>query len=92
MIRMMQYAGLDAHEPVNIGSSDERSMNDIVQCLGEILGRKLEIDYRPLPENDPVRRRPDTTRAKQRLGWEPKVALADGLRQTVEYFRGRLNG
>ena len=87
MIRLMRYEADDAWEPVNIGGGDERSMNDIVACLGEILGKKLNVERLPLPENDPVRRKPDTTRAKQRLGWAPKTPLLDGLRKTVEYFR-----
>ncbi|MCH7807980.1 MAG: SDR family oxidoreductase [Planctomycetes bacterium] len=86
--RLMDYTGDSAYEPVNIGGTDERSMNDMVTCLGEILGHKLEIEYKPLPKNDPVRRRPDCTRARQRLGWEPKVPLLEGLAKTVDYFRG----
>ncbi|MCH8966614.1 MAG: SDR family oxidoreductase [Planctomycetes bacterium] len=86
--RLMDYTGDSAYEPVNIGGTDERSMNDMVTCLGEILGHKLEIEYKPLPKNDPVRRRPDCTRARQRLGWEPKVPLLEGLATTVDYFRG----
>jgi len=90
LVSLMAYEGEGADEPVNIGSGDERSMNDVVQCLGEILGRKLDVDHLPLPENDPVRRRPDTTRAKQRLGWQPSVSLKDGLSQTVAYFKNVL--
>jgi nucleoside-diphosphate-sugar epimerase len=87
LVALMKYDGADAFEPVNLGSGDERSMNDIVACLGEILGRKLDVEYHPLPENDPIRRRPDTTRAKTRLGWQPRTTLQDGLRRTVDYFR-----
>jgi len=90
MIRLMAYAGPDAAEPVNIGSSDERSMTDIVECLGEVLGRKLIVESRPLPENDPIRRRPDCTRARTRLDWEPRISLPEGLRRTVDDFRQRL--
>ena len=90
LVALMQYEGKDAAEPVNIGSADERSMNDIVNCLGEILGRKLEVEHHPLPENDPIRRRPDITRAKNRLGWQPRVSLLDGLRGTVDYFHAAL--
>jgi UDP-glucuronate decarboxylase len=88
IVRLMEYDGPDAVEPVNIGSTDERSMNELVGALGDILGRKLEVIRQPLPENDPVRRRPDTTRAQQRLGWSSKVSLMDGLRETVAYFKG----
>ncbi len=87
MVKLMAYDGQDAHEPVNVGSSDERSMNDIVDGLGEILGEKLEVVSYPLPENDPVRRKPDVTRAQTRFGWQPRVSLIDGLRRTVDYFR-----
>jgi UDP-glucuronate decarboxylase len=87
LVRLMRYEGKDAHEPVNLGSGDERSMNDIVQCLGEILSRRLTVERHALPENDPARRRPDTTRAQQRLAWQPQTPLLDGLRKTVDYFR-----
>ncbi len=88
IMRLMQYEGPDAADPVNIGSTDERSMNELVGALGDVLGSKLDVIRQPLPENDPVRRRPDTTRAKERLGWAPQVSLQDGLRETVAYFRG----
>jgi len=87
MVSLMKYEGEGAAEPVNIGSSDERSMNDVVECLGEIVGKKLKVKHLPLPQNDPVRRRPDTTRAKERFGWEPTVSFRDGLTKTVDYFR-----
>jgi UDP-glucuronate decarboxylase len=90
LVALMQYEGPDAAEPVNIGSTDEQSMNDIVHCLGEVLERKLEVERHPLPENDPVKRRPDATRARKRLEWAPRVSLLDGLKRTVEYFRGAI--
>lgn len=92
LVRLMQYEAENAHEPVNLGTSDERSMNDVVSCLGEILGRRLDIERQPLPKNDPVRRQPDTTRALERLGWQPRIGLHDGLKQTVEFFRTIVNG
>ncbi len=87
LVRLMEYEEDGANEPVNLGSADERSMNDVVACLGELIGRKLDVERFPLPINDPVRRRPDSTRAKQRLDWEPGVSLKDGLAKTVAYFR-----
>ncbi|UCE58679.1 MAG: SDR family oxidoreductase [Phycisphaerales bacterium] len=84
---LMEYAGEDAAEPVNVGSDEERSMNDLVNCLGEIVGRRLETEYHPLPENDPIRRRPELTRAHERLGWKSRVPLEEGLRKTVDFFR-----
>ena len=65
-------------------------MNDAVEALGKIFGRKLPVKLCPLPHDDPVRRRPDCTRARERLGWRAKATLEEGLRKTVEYFRGRL--
>lgn len=88
MTALMQYEGADAFEPVNIGSSDERTMLEIVDCLGEIVGKKLEIEHRPLPGDDPLRRQPDCSRANERLNWQPRMSLMDGLKQTVEYFKG----
>lgn len=90
ILASMQYTAADAHEPINIGSGEERSIREIVDCLGEILGRRLPTETRPLPHDDPVRRRPDTTRAKERLGWSPHVSLMDGLRNTVDYFKSIL--
>lgn len=87
IVRLMNRCGKDAHEPVNLGSTEERSMNDLVSCLGDVLGRKLSVTHKALPENDPVRRRPDITRATERLGWSPTTPLDEGLRRTVEYFK-----
>ncbi len=90
LVRLMAYEEKDAAEPVNLGSDDERSMNDVIRCLEEILEKRLEIEKHPLPQNDPVRRRPDITRARRRLDWRPSVSLRDGLKKTVAYFRERL--
>ncbi len=87
MVALMNYDGPDASEPVNAGSEDERSMNAIVEALGEVMGRKLSVELLPLPKDDPTRRRPDCTRARQRLNWRPGVSLCDGLRKTIDYFR-----
>ena len=87
MLKLMKYEGADAAEPVNIGGTDERSMNDLVNCLGEVLSKDLSVEHLPLPDDDPIRRRPDCSRARERLGWEPRVTLLDGLTRTVEYFR-----
>ncbi len=86
-VRLMNYESNDAHEPINVGSGDERSMNDVVSCLAEIVGKKLEVERRPLPSDDPVRRKPDTTRAESRLEWSPRVSFVDGLTKTVAYFK-----
>src|SRR6202795_2385292 len=65
MIALMSYEDPNAAEPVNAGGEDERSMSAIVDCLGEIFGRKLPVELRPLPSDDPARSRSDCTRARQ---------------------------
>lgn len=87
LIALMTYEGPDAPEPVNLGADDERSMRDVVAALGGLLGREPAVRSLPLPTDDPQRRRPDCTRARQRLGWKPRINLAEGLAKTVEYFR-----
>ena len=91
MCALMNYEGQDCHEPVNVGSTTETTIVGLIETLGDVLGHKLEVCHKPLPGDDPVRRRPDITRAKQRLGWQPSVPLREGLAKTVEYFRGALN-
>ena len=91
MVRLMQYTGPDAYEPVNVGNTEEKSMNELVDALGQVIGRKLQVVRQPLPGDDPVRRRPDTTRARERLGWQPRTSLQEGLSKTVDYFRSILH-
>lgn len=90
MVALMTYEEPDAAEPVNAGSEDERTMNAIVECLGQVMARRLATKRLALPGDDPMRRRPDCTRARQRLGWRPRVSLTDGLCRTVEYFRAAI--
>jgi UDP-glucuronate decarboxylase len=90
VLALMSYEGPDAHEPVNIGSPREQSMLELVDCLGKVTGKKLEIVFRPLPEDDPVRRCALTTRAQERLNWSAEVTLEEGLARTVDYFKGIL--
>ncbi len=77
----------ETHDPVNLGNDAEISMLELVEAIGRVLGRRLEVVHKPLPQDDPVRRRPDLTRARTLLGYEPQVPLAEGLEQTVRYFR-----
>lgn len=73
--------------PVNIGNPDEFTILELARKVIELTGSRSEIEFRPLPKDDPVRRRPDISLAKQKLGWEPTVKLDKGLKKTVEYFR-----
>jgi dTDP-glucose 4,6-dehydratase len=74
-------------EPVNLGNPAERTIRDLVAAIEAILGRALEVTYHPLPQDDPRVRQPDITQARECLGWEPKVDLEAGLRETIAYFR-----
>ena len=80
----------DEHQPVNIGNPDEWT---ILECAEEVLsvtGSRSEIVRRPLPDDDPTRRRPDITRARTLLGWEPRIPLREGLELSLDYFRSTL--
>jgi nucleoside-diphosphate-sugar epimerase len=73
--------------PMNIGNSNEMTMLELAQAVGEVTGIKVNLAHRDLPEDDPTRRCPDITLAKSVLGWEPNVALVDGLRSTAEWMQ-----
>jgi dTDP-glucose 4,6-dehydratase len=79
------------HEPVNIGNPTEMTVLQFAKAILEITGSKSEIDFRPLPVDDPKVRQPDISLAKRILGWEPKVSFDQGIRQTVNYFRNFLS-
>ncbi|EPE96880.1 UDP-glucuronic acid decarboxylase family protein [Rhizobium grahamii] len=72
--------------PVNLGNPGEFTINQLAEMVVAIVPGATQIVYRPLPQDDPQRRRPDIARAKDLLVWEPKIALADGLRQTAAWF------
>jgi UDP-glucuronate decarboxylase len=76
--------------PVNLGNPGEYSIKDLAIMVREISGSSSEIVFRPLPQDDPVRRKPDVTLAKEKLGWEPKVSVREGLIRTIDYFRETL--
>jgi len=80
----------DFHEPVNIGNPTEFTILQFAQLIIEITGSQSRITHEPLPVDDPKQRRPDISRARKLLGWEPKVDLQAGLRQTIEYFRDKV--
>ena len=83
----VRVMSLDAVEgPVNLGNPSEFTMNQLATLVRELAGSDSEIVRMPLPKDDPVRRKPDITRARG-LGWEPKTALDYGIRRTIEYFR-----
>ncbi len=82
----------DEHLPVNIGNPNEMSLMEFAESINEVAGNKAGITFVPDARSarDPQRRQPDITRARQILGWEPKVSLAEGLRKTIPYFKQKL--
>lgn len=74
-------------QPVNIGNPNEMSVLQFASTIQKIIGSSSPIEYRPLPLDDPKVRKPDISKAKRILDWEPQVGLEDGLRRTIEYFR-----
>lgn len=78
----------DFHEPVNIGNPGEMTIKQFAEKIIEYTGTQSKITYHPLPVDDPKVRQPDITRAKTILGWEPKVSFEDGIKKTIEFFRG----
>jgi dTDP-glucose 4,6-dehydratase len=81
---------VDFHEPVNLGNPDEVTILQFAQEVLALSGSSSPIEYRPLPQDDPKVRRPDITRTRSLLGWEPRVSRQDGLRRTLDYFRARV--
>jgi dTDP-glucose 4,6-dehydratase len=73
--------------PVNIGNPDEITIGDFAEEIIALTGTDQKVIYQPLPENDPKQRQPDITRAREVLGWEPKVGRAEGLKLTYAYFK-----
>jgi UDP-glucuronate decarboxylase len=86
LIRMMNGPD-DFHGPVNLGNPNEFTIAELAQWTLELTGSSSRIVHKPLPEDDPVRRQPDITLARKRLGWEPRVPLREGLQRTIDWFR-----
>jgi dTDP-glucose 4,6-dehydratase len=81
----------DFHEPVNIGNPIELTILEFAEQIRLITGSKSQIVKKPLPVDDPQQRRPDISRAKKILGWEPRVSLEDGLKETIRWFEANLD-
>jgi len=78
------------NEPVNIGNPHELTIEQIARTIISLVGSRSALVYHPLPVDDPKQRRPDITRARTLLGWEPKVSLEEGLLKTVDYFKSKI--
>jgi dTDP-glucose 4,6-dehydratase len=85
---LVRLASSEERFPVNLGNPVELTILEFAERIRDLMGSNLPIVFEPLPSDDPKKRRPDITKAKRILGWEPKVALANGLRETVAYFKG----
>lgn len=84
LIRMMAS---DKSGPVNLGNPEEYKISELAEKVISLTGSGSEVVYKDLPEDDPARRKPDISLAKELLGWEPSVPLEEGLEKTIEYFR-----
>ena len=91
IIKLMNATGDDIHMPVNLGNPGEFTMNELAEQVGKTTGKKIQIKYTPLPQDDPKQRQPNIERAKALLGWSPTVPLAEGLKKTVAYFASVVN-
>jgi len=84
---ILALANSNEHEPTNIGNPTEFTILECAQVVLGVTGAKSNIRYEPLPQDDPKQRRPDITKARRLLGWEPKIDLRTGLQMSLEYFR-----
>jgi dTDP-glucose 4,6-dehydratase len=84
---IMRLAKSDEHLPVNIGNPHEFTILECAKRVIEVTGSKSKIAFEPLPQDDPKQRRPDISKAKRLLGWEPKIQLEEGLRLSLDYFK-----
>jgi UDP-glucuronate decarboxylase len=90
LIRLMNAEADDIHLPTNMGNPGEFTMKELADEVGKATGKTIRVQNLPLPEDDPKQRKPNIERARKLLGWEPKVALAEGLKKTVAYFASRI--
>jgi dTDP-glucose 4,6-dehydratase len=84
---LLRLSESEERYPVNLGNPSEMTILEFAQAIQERFAGDLEIDYLPLPSDDPKLRRPDINKAKRLLGWEPKVSLDEGLSKTITYFK-----
>jgi UDP-glucuronate decarboxylase len=91
LIRLMNSPS-EVTGPINLGSPGEFTMLELAKQVMDLTGNDCPVEHRPLPPDDPARRQPDISRARELLGWEPRVPLREGLARTVDYFRHALAG
>ncbi len=81
----------DEHMPTNVGNPTEFTVLEFAHQVLKLTGAKSEIIFEDLPQDDPKQRKPDITKAREVLGWEPKIELEEGLAKTLEYFKSRVD-
>ena len=86
LIRLMQSAR-ELCGPINLGNPREFTIRELADTIAGLCGTEARLEFRPLPADDPRQRRPDITKARVHLGWQPTIPLAEGLRPTIDYFR-----
>ena len=77
----------NVNSPVNIGNPEEFPIIDLANKITKIINPKLKLTYKPLPEDDPLKRRPDISKARQELMWEPKISFDKGINLTIDWFK-----
>ena len=77
----------DEHLPTNVGNPVEMTILEFAETVNKVVGSEHSITFRPMPEDDPLVRRPDISKAKAVLGWEPTIALEQGLAMSLDYFK-----
>jgi UDP-glucuronate decarboxylase len=82
--------GNECTGPINLGNSSEFTIRELAEKVVSLTGSRSRLIFKPLPQDDPRQRQPDLARAGEALKWEPKVALGDGLKETIAYFRRTL--
>jgi dTDP-glucose 4,6-dehydratase len=87
---LYRLAHSEERDPVNLGNPQELTVLEFARKIADQFGGKSPIEFHPLPQDDPKRRRPDITKATRLLGWKPTVSLEDGLKNTIEYFRPQI--
>jgi len=87
---ILALANSDEHEPTNIGNPDEFTILECAKVVLEVTASRSKIRFEPLPQDDPKQRRPDISKAKTLLGWEPRIDLRTGLQMSLDYFRSAL--
>ncbi len=87
---IVRLAASGEHTPVNIGNPTEWTILECAETVRRVTGSKSDIVFQPLPQDDPLQRKPDIAKAKRLLGWEPKITLEQGLRLSLDYFRSTL--